>query len=77
MDTGATVTIMSSNNFQHHFPNETISNSTLQPMTYTKDKLTMSGEMRVLVSYNNQGSEFTQEKLPIHMVSDNALSGTI
>ena len=27
-------------------------------MTYTKDKLTMLGEVKVPVSYNNQGGEF-------------------
>ena len=47
VDTGAAVTIMSSDNFRHHFPNETISNSTLQLMTYTRDKLPMIGEVRL------------------------------
>ena len=58
VDTGAAVTIMSSDNFRHHFPNEMISNSTLQLTTYTRDKLPMLGEVRVPVSYNDQGGEF-------------------
>ena len=44
VDTGTAVTIMSSDNFRHHFSNETISNSTLELTTYTKDKLPMLGE---------------------------------
>ena len=36
VDTGAAVTIMSSDNFRHYFPNETISNSTLELTTYTR-----------------------------------------
>ena len=58
VDTGAAVTIMSSDNFRHHFPNETISNSTLELTTYTRDKLPMLGEVKVPVSHNNQGGEF-------------------
>ena len=58
VDTGAAVTIMSPDNCQHHFANETVSISTLKPMTYTKDKLPMLGEVKVPVSYNNQGGEF-------------------
>ena len=53
MDTGAAVTIMSSDNFRHHFPNEKISNSTLKLTTYTK-----LGEVKMPVSYSDQGGEF-------------------
>ena len=35
VDIGTAVTIISSDNFRHHFPNETISNSTLKLTTYT------------------------------------------
>ena len=57
-DTGAAVTIMSSDNFQYHFPNEAFSNSTLQLMTYIRNKLPVLGEVKVQMSYNNQGDEF-------------------
>ena len=58
VDTGAAVTIMSSDNYRHHFPNETISNSTLQLTTYTRNKVPLLGEVKVPVSYYNQGGEF-------------------
>ena len=41
VDTGTAVTITLPDNFRHYFPNETISNSTLELTTYTKDKLPM------------------------------------
>ena len=51
VDTGAAVSIMY---FRYHFPNEPISNSTLQLKTYTKDQLPVIGEVKMPVSYNNQ-----------------------
>ena len=55
VDTGAAVSIMSEENFRHHFPSAQILNSTLELKTYTKDKLPVMGEVTMPVSYNNQG----------------------
>ena len=58
VDSGAAVTMRSSDNFRHHFLNEKISNSTLELTTYTKDKLPILDEVKVLVSYSDQRGEF-------------------
>ena len=45
---------MSEVSFQHHFPSEQISKSSLELKTYAKDKLPAIGELTVPVSYSNQ-----------------------
>ena len=58
VDMGAAVTIMSQDNFWHNFMSEQMSESTLQLKTYTKDELPVIREIKVPVSYNNQGCNF-------------------
>ena len=58
VNTGTAVSIISEDNFRYHFPNESISKSTLQLKTYTKDQLPVIREVKVPVSYNNQKENF-------------------
>ena len=58
VDTGAAVSTMSEDSFQYHFPSESISKSSLQLTTYTKDNLPVIGEVKVPVCYNNQKGKF-------------------
>ena len=58
VDTGAAISIMSEDNIRYHFPNEPILKSMLQQKTYTKDQIPVIGEVKVLVSCNNQKGNF-------------------
>lgn len=55
LDTGATVTVMSEQNFCEHFSHLTLKPSSLRLKTYTGEALRVVGEADLEVSHGNQG----------------------
>ena len=64
IDTGASVSIISEQSQKHIFPQEEVGVSQLQLETYTGEKLTMKGQMQVVVGYKSQ-----EKNLVLHVVA--------
>ena len=64
IDTGASVSIISEQSQKHIFPQAEVGVSQLQLETYTGEKLTVKGQMQVVVGYRSQ-----EKNLVLHVVA--------